>query len=520
MTDNHEGPGVVPGRYRGEAIPIHDGPTPEQLAFQQHKRDADGLAGRICAAAAETARSTSVLLELVGEFDAIGGIKHWIGFKSLAHWLSWSCAMAPGVAREHVRVAKALRRMPTIAGLLRDGRLSYSKVREVTRVVDVVDEARLAQLALTATAGQLAKMISGFRGADGMRVRQQNKRFLNWHEREDGMIDVRVRLPKDEAAVLLAAIDTARDQFGPAPPKPDPTGDSCEPAPGVGVYSKADALLDVARVFLNTDPQDRSGEDRTLVVVYVSAENLGRVPAGIQEPAVLRAEPVEAQSTGGAFIGDVPAGTSQSGEAVCHLKNVGSIEAATAQKLACDNTVLGAVVDKHGAVLALGRTKRLVSTVQRRALMIRDHGMCQYPGCHQTRHLKAHHLIPWILGGRTDLENLILLCQWHHTAVHEGGVSISNQPDGWLFTKPDGQTCDSWVSDENLARHLDFAQRAVQQQTAEQDQLAEVDSFHHHDAQTIRPRWTGEPFDLHACVKALFTIKLPKPYEDQDQQAA
>ena len=44
----------------------------------------------ICAAAAETARSTSLLLELVSEFDAIGGMKHWTGFKSLAHWLSWS----------------------------------------------------------------------------------------------------------------------------------------------------------------------------------------------------------------------------------------------------------------------------------------------------------------------------------------------------------------------------------------------------------------------------------------------
>ncbi len=244
--------------------------------------------------------------------------------------------------------------------------------------------------------------------------------------------------------------------------------------------------------FLNTAPEDRSGEDRSLVVVHVSSENLGNVPAGTSQPA----------------------------EAVCQIENVGSIETATAQKLACDNPVLGAVVDKHGRVLALGRTRRLVSTAQRRALMIRDHGMCQYPGCHQTRHLKAHHLIPWILGGRTDLENLILLCQWHHTAVHEGGISISNDPDGWLFTKPDGQPCHSWVSDENLTRHLDFARRHAQQQTAKQDQLAQVDSFHHPNARTIRPRWTGEPFDLHACVQALFTIKLPKPGEDQDQQAA
>ena len=143
---------------------------------------------------------------------------------------------------------------------------------------------RLAELALTATASQLARMISGFRTADGMRIKQQTKRSAFWHEREDGMIDFRTRLPKEEAAMLIAAIDAARDQFGPPPPKPNPCGKQEESTPGVGVYSKADALLDVARGFLNTAPQDRSGEDRTLVVVNVSAENLSRdvsdVPAG------------------------------------------------------------------------------------------------------------------------------------------------------------------------------------------------------------------------------------------------
>jgi Domain of unknown function (DUF222) len=135
-------------------------------------------------------------LELLGEFDALGAIRYWNDFKSLAHWLSWCCSMTPGVAREHVRVAKALRRMPTIAGLFREGKLSYSKVREVTRVVDVVDEHRLAGLALTATASQLARMIAGFRSADGMRIAQQAKRNLSWHEREDGVIDIRARLPR------------------------------------------------------------------------------------------------------------------------------------------------------------------------------------------------------------------------------------------------------------------------------------------------------------------------------------
>ena len=92
-----------------------------------------------------------------------------------------------------------------------------------------------------------------------------------------------------------------------------------------------------------------------MIVVHVSAENLG---------------------------GDVPAGTSQPAEAVCQIEGIGAIEVATGQRLACDNPVLGAVVDKHGKVLALGRARRLVNTKQRRALQIRD-GMCQYPGCHQ-----------------------------------------------------------------------------------------------------------------------------------------
>jgi uncharacterized protein DUF222/HNH endonuclease len=490
----HEGSGVVPGRYAGEAIPIHDGATPQQVDCERHRTHADGLAGRICAAAADAARCQYRLLELLGEFDAIGAIRYWTDFKSLAHWLSWACSMTPGVAREHVRVAKALRKMPTVAGLFRQGRLSYSKVREVTRVVDVVDEQRLAELALTATAAQLARMISGFCSADGLRIGQQTKRRVGWHERPDGMIDFRARLPKDEAAALIAALEAARDQFGPPPATPDPCSEQPESSPGVGTYSNADALRDVARGFLQTAPEDRSGEDRTLVVVHVSGENLRRdVPAGTSAPA-------------------------QPAEATCHIDGVGPIEPGTAQKHACDSPVLGAVVDKHDNVLALGRSRRLVSKPQRRALMIRD-TMCQYPGCHQTRHLKAHHVIPWIAGGRTDLDNLILLCQWHHTAVHEGGVTITRDGGRWVFNKPDGRPCDRWVSDENLAQHLDVALRRQRQQ-AQNDHAASVDSFQHPDARTIRPGWTGEPFDLHACVQALFTMKLPEPTMDLDRQAA
>ena len=80
---------------------------------------ANVLAGRICAAAGLAARSECELLELIGEFDAAGAIRWWLDVTSLAHWLSWCCSMSPGTAREHVRVARALRRMPTVAAAFR-----------------------------------------------------------------------------------------------------------------------------------------------------------------------------------------------------------------------------------------------------------------------------------------------------------------------------------------------------------------------------------------------------------------
>ena len=103
IRNDHDGPGVVPGRYPGEAIQLHDGPTPESIADEEQRAHADALAGRICAAAAEATRSQYLLLELLGEFDATNSMRHWTGFKSLAHWLSWCCSMTPGVARELFR---------------------------------------------------------------------------------------------------------------------------------------------------------------------------------------------------------------------------------------------------------------------------------------------------------------------------------------------------------------------------------------------------------------------------------
>jgi hypothetical protein len=479
ILNDHDGPSVIPGRYAGPAIPISTGLTPQQVTEAARKADADRLAGQICAAAALSAQATCALLELVAEFDATGAIRYWTEVKSLAHWLSWSCSMAPGVAREHVRVARALPKMPTVHAAFRAGRLSYSKVREISRVVDIIDETRLCAMATTATAAQLATVISTFRSCERRRIGQHTQRRMSWQHRDDGMVDLRARLTKEDAAILVAAIHAAKDQYGTIPTKPDPTDD--EPANlEVGAYTTVDALVDVGRVFLDTTPADRSGEDRTLVVVHVSAELLAE---------------------------SVPAGTSPPEANTCHIEGQGPLEPATAQRLACDNPLLPAII-ADGEILTLGRTRRLVTRAQRRALMIRDR-MCRYPGCHQTRHLKAHHIRSWATGGTTDLSNLILLCQFHHTTVHEGHLTITRTDDRWEFTMPDGTACQHWHTDVPLANRLRYLNN--------QQHIEEVDSFRHPDAKTIQPRWAGEPFNIHDCVQALYRMKLP---QTEDQQAA
>ena len=251
---------------------VSDGHVPAATMVELDCAASEVLGGRICAAAGLAAQSQCRLLELIGDFDAGNAVRWWDGVTSLAHWLSWACSMSPGTAREHVRVARALRRMPTINAAFRDGRLSYSKVREATRVVDHVDDTQLCELALTATAAQLATTVAGYRTAAGTRIHQQRDRGLTWTTRDNGTVDVRLRLPTEEAALLLAALTTAKDQYG-TPPAPATSGteDGTDTMPA---YTLADAMLDVARTYLATAPEDRSGEDRSLVVVQVHADQL------------------------------------------------------------------------------------------------------------------------------------------------------------------------------------------------------------------------------------------------------
>jgi hypothetical protein len=110
----------------------------------------------------------------------------------------------------------------------------------------------------------------------------------------------------------------------------------------------------------------------------------------------------------------------------------------TARRLACDASVVR-ILERDGRPLSVGRRTRSVPPALRRALQSRDR-ICRFPGCCQRRFLHAHHIEHWARGGRTELNNLVHLCAYHHRLVHEGGYRLDSRPSGGLqFRRPDGR---------------------------------------------------------------------------------
>jgi hypothetical protein len=123
----------------------------------------------------------------------------------------------------------------------------------------------------------------------------------------------------------------------------------------------------------------------------------------------------------------------------CQIEGGPAIHPHTAQRLLCNARVQTVVEDSSGQPVRLGRIRRVPPEWMIRQLRYRD-SECTFPGCGHRRFTQGHHVRWWEHGGRTDLDNLVLVCSLHHTLVHEHGWSISRDPDGtvrWFY--PDGR---------------------------------------------------------------------------------
>jgi hypothetical protein len=121
--------------------------TADVLTPARSLDELDRLGDEIAELSAHLDAATARLLDLIREFDAREGWNN--GFRSCAAWLAWRVGYAPGAAREHVRVARALGMLPLLSQALARGELSYAKVRELTRVATPETEARLLAVGRT-----------------------------------------------------------------------------------------------------------------------------------------------------------------------------------------------------------------------------------------------------------------------------------------------------------------------------------------------------------------------------------
>ncbi|NNF17954.1 MAG: DUF222 domain-containing protein [Gammaproteobacteria bacterium] len=345
------------------------------------------LADKISQLAAHIHAATYRFLVMVREFDER---EAWaeMGARSCAHWLNWRCGINVHTAREKIRVAHALADLHKISAAFKRGQLSYSKIRALTRVANTENEDTLLNIALSGTASQLEQLVRReIRTDDETDVEARTAaamehREFRWHSESDGSVVFFGRLPAELAEHVINAIESTAETI---PRETSPTVKT----------RHADALVALAN-------RNCKGYEVTL---------------------------------------HVSAGTSMHANS---LKNTGAIPVPAAQRLCCDAAFVPASEDHEGNVLDVGRRTRKIPTAMRRALDIRDKGCCRFPGCTNTSFLHGHHIKHWANGGKTSLDNLVLLCWHHHNLVHEGGFAcraIRSQTKKELrivFERPDG----------------------------------------------------------------------------------
>ena len=336
---------------------------------------------------------------------------------SCAHWLSWQCGLSPGAAREHVRVARALESLPLIEAAFAEGRLSYSKVRALTRIAEPDIEASLLELAVELTASQVELTVRQWRRADRVNPGDPppaDRQSFEYRWDDDGVLIVTMRMETEAGAAFLTAVDSlaerdarreraqAKKARGAADPLPD--RDDARAARERMTARRVAAVSRLAEAA--ADAGRRAGDPpRREVVVHVDA-------------AVL----ADDAAAGRAYLEGGPA-----------------LSAATARRMLCEATVV-TTLEGGREPLAVGRRKRRATKPQRRALLRRDGG-CARPGCPEARieRLHAHHMRHWLFGGRTDLSNLVLLCDRDHGLVHELDLVMTRREGVLIVLAPDGR---------------------------------------------------------------------------------
>lgn len=371
--------------------------------------------------------------------------------------------------------AHALDALPQISSALRAGRVSFSKVRAMTRVATPQNEDYLLMIADHGTASHVERLVRNYRKVKRTEALARDNqhhalRELNWYIDDDGSYVLKARLGPEQGARIAQALDAAMDAI--REEQHNAAEDVSAETPIVA--RRADALERIADCYLTGEEGAVNGGDRCTIHIHTDMNTLQADGEGAQ----------------------------------AELASGGNVSAETSRRLACDCGVVHWLEDgsDHGhavhtvntTALDVGRRTRSIPPAIRRALDRRDGG-CRFPGCTSRHHVDAqslprfigYHIRHWADGGETRLANLLLLCRHHHRLVHEGGYSLAMNVAGEpLFTTPDGKLIPR--GPETRFRGNVFALT-----TGNRRERLEI------GPRTLVPYWCGEKMDDGIAVEGL-----------------
>jgi hypothetical protein len=375
---------------------LRDGPRPDSVS-----RRTESLVASVAQHHRAISAHQSQLLAAVVELDRR---KAWRvdGATSMVGWLVQRCGVTAATAREWVTAAARLKELPQISDALSKGKLSFDQVKPLVEVAKPETDATLAEQATRWSAKQVRELAIAARNqSDAQATGQYARRFLRFDDRRRSLTGV---LPEDQYAVV-----------------------------------KSSLIARASRRLRDKTPFDRRLADALVAVCKKDAEGDSASGGGSERAGGMRRNrPTVVVHADLSYLAG--------GEGGAELDVLGPLSREVARRLACDAKVLVSADDPNGQSLNLGRTRRDPSDAQRIAIRRRDKG-CRFPGCSHTEFTDVHHLLHWIDGGCTDMDNLVELCDEHHRCVHEMGWKVTGDANIELvFRSPTGRLSTSTPS--------------------------------------------------------------------------
>ncbi|MBC2642723.1 MULTISPECIES: HNH endonuclease signature motif containing protein [unclassified Rhodococcus (in: high G+C Gram-positive bacteria)] len=346
-----------------------------------------------------------------------------LGFPNIKMWLASKTLLEVGAAGRIVMLGRGLRHQPEIAEEFYGTNISPEHAALIMKFCErppkgmpreALDDCRNALLLAASgpTANTdtvravIARLERVFESDDPPPSEDTELNEFHACKTLNGRMAVKGDLDAVAGEMLLSALS------GLSKPRPAQDGTKDDRTPG---QRRADGFIELLRRYLNSGIAGEEGGERPHVSLHVNirdlAENTGKSTRGEENAA--------APTDGGLFAVD----------GVAWTEWMGPLSIKTTRLLSCDSIYTPIMLEDDGAPLDLGASTRTVTKRQRKALVARDRG-CAFPGCGAPPSwCEGHHIIHWSEGGPSNMDNLVLLCGFHHRLLHHSDWEIEMGAD-------------------------------------------------------------------------------------------